>query len=637
MNTIYKQILTLLALLAILPAMAQVSNADIETTKTISGPNANGIYTLTLEQYVKAKALTTSSEERVPDDIVLVLDVSASMAKKCYICRVQDVHFNPDTLDHIRGAGEGYYVFNVGSQLEYNPTLDYSMKWDSNQGWMYKTKFGSTWQTIAYAYNNYTWTRNFYVYISRINHLKSMAIRFIDAVYEDAKTNHLNHRISIITFSGSGSISKPFTPIGTNDTALNDANVESLKNIIEGLSTSGSTRTDDALQKAMDVLDTARPQQSTRTVLFFTDGHPFTNTNDNYNQNADIDATIANNTIRKAYTLKNSYKASLYSIVMNVPNVYESSFLDYTSSNYPFATDRNTSGGGDSMAGYYQSIGSAADLYGYIDSVVAQITTQDPVITLNGTTVAKDIITKSFRIPAGANRVRLYTSNATVGTDGTVTWATRVPAVNATAQIDDSQGDGTTVVTVTNYDYSTHWVGRFDPPSPRKLIIEIDIEPKPNAVGGVNIPTNKGESGIYFENALYENYTPIPTVTLPVNITIRKTGLEADESATFKISKNTNPNYPGGPTEAPTWTYFTTVILTGTGDAANPPVVKLVKLAPEIYQIEESEWSWTYDPTSATVVTTEHATNNLFEFSNAKKTTVPARNAEAVVKNVFNP
>jgi hypothetical protein len=62
-----------------------------------------------------------------------------------------------------------------------------------------------------------------------------------------------------------------------------------------------------------------------------------------------------------------------------------------------------------------------------------------------------------------------------------------------------------------------------------------------------------------------------------------------------------------------------------------------VKLAPEIYQIEESELSWTYDPTSATVVTTEHATNNLFEFSNAKKTTVPARNAEAVVKNVFNP
>ena len=84
MKKVYSFVLSALALLAFVPAVkAQVKAQDepvegIEYSKTISKPDEDGIYTITLESYVTGSVQVKS--EPIPADIVLVLDVSSSMS-----------------------------------------------------------------------------------------------------------------------------------------------------------------------------------------------------------------------------------------------------------------------------------------------------------------------------------------------------------------------------------------------------------------------------------------------------------------------------------------------------------------------------------------------------------------------------
>lgn len=52
----------------------------VETSKTVSGPDENGKYTLTLEAWATGEKTIIDQETQVPTDIVLVLDQSGSMA-----------------------------------------------------------------------------------------------------------------------------------------------------------------------------------------------------------------------------------------------------------------------------------------------------------------------------------------------------------------------------------------------------------------------------------------------------------------------------------------------------------------------------------------------------------------------------
>lgn len=52
---------------------------DLETKKTVSKPDANGKYTLTLEAWATGESFSTTVTEEIPTDIILVLDQSGSM------------------------------------------------------------------------------------------------------------------------------------------------------------------------------------------------------------------------------------------------------------------------------------------------------------------------------------------------------------------------------------------------------------------------------------------------------------------------------------------------------------------------------------------------------------------------------
>ena len=85
MKNIFKFITLGIALLAgTVAANAQTWNTEggVSTAKTVSAPDENGLYTITLETYATGESSIT--ETGIPVDIVLVLDVSGSMAYTLY-------------------------------------------------------------------------------------------------------------------------------------------------------------------------------------------------------------------------------------------------------------------------------------------------------------------------------------------------------------------------------------------------------------------------------------------------------------------------------------------------------------------------------------------------------------------------
>ena len=95
-------------------------------------------------------------------------------------------------------------------------------------------------------------------------------------------------------------------------------------------------------------------------------------------------------------------------------------------------------------------------------------------------------------------------------------------------------------------------------------------------------------------------------------VTIKKTGLQKDESAFFHISSTkTDENIPDP---------YITMLLTGSKDAGT--VVKRVALPEGTWKVtENTAWSWSYNtPTELTEITKEVNVDNIeFSFSNTKK------------------
>ena len=165
-----------------------------------------------------------------------------------------------------------------------------------------------------------------------------------------------------------------------------------------------------------------------------------------------------------------------------------------------------------------------------------------------------------------------------------------------------------------------------------KLIAEFPIVVSPDAVGGPNVPTNVFEfSGLYGsddagnpQGAPIVNY-PLPSLTIPVKLIIRKEGLAKGESASFTIERKP---YAGNVD----YTEFTSFVLTG-GDTT--PEIRFVSLDPNYYyRVKETGWSWSYERVSpSNIPSTEDATlSNPIVFVNTAKTDTP-RHAEAKVTN----
>ena len=165
-----------------------------------------------------------------------------------------------------------------------------------------------------------------------------------------------------------------------------------------------------------------------------------------------------------------------------------------------------------------------------------------------------------------------------------------------------------------------------------KMIFEFPIALDPDALGGVNVPTNDvGASGLFISgedgNPIGDpevNY-PTPNLPVPVKLIIQKTGLKPGESANFTVQRKRREG------NTATWEDFTTFVLTG--DATKTPEVRIINLDPAyFYKVKEGNWSWAYEGVSQEYSTETTGAKNPIVFNNTPEDETP-KHAEAKADN----
>lgn len=640
----FKYILASLIILA--PVLALADDDDppiytgykidngVATAKTVSAPDANNLYTITLETF--ATGTTTIVKTSTPVDVILVLDNSSSMTDYNYTYIDDDGNSVTDT----RLAALKYAVTKFVREIARNDHYDD----DGNE-----------------------------------------------------RENDLGNRIQIITF---GTRNSTITP---RFTAFQDAyaNLSTIVTNIGNITESTGTRTDVGMSTAATWANTSKTQKpnSNRVVVMFTDGCPSTQGSTNFN------ATYAIDAVNAAYTIKQSYGATVYSIglidwsVLSTTNqTYVRNMMDYISSNYPDgrATSTNTftctGTRADTQYNFYVDA-NETDL-GQIFQSIAEASGGSES-SVPGETMLVDEVSSSFEIPStfSADDVVVYyrtineagtewTGSATTTALNTITLPDNydlnaLPPADIAAQLEPENTvgvylkDGKLTVIGFNYSkedsegadgstenpYDGNWVGwRYDANNTKKcagkeLVIEFKIEAQDGVTGGDGTNTNNyANSGVFVptwdENGNFTGYQnvnnyPYPQTDLPIILVIVKEGLKHGESATIQIYRapqkegdfDTTTGKPV-PDLSDGWENFTKVILTNKGDDYEDVTKKLLCLDPSyVYKLEEDDWGWSYILDTDTYDTSS-TEKNPFTFTNTKRAAA-VKHAEAVSINHF--
>ena len=465
----------------------------LKLEKTVT-PNANGGYTVHLEAYTTGTVTTTTTTK--PCDIVLVLDQSGSMA----------------------------YNFDGNETSTDSARRQYAMKQAVNT--------------------------------------------FIEAVADKYNAEKSDHRIAVVTFGTNASTLMDWTLVtpAETDTAESPSGETALKAKINGLPSEpeGATNVADGMQSAQALMQgdsgyTGTNAKRQKVVILFTDGVP--------TQQSDFDTTVANGAIQSAKALKDA-GATVYSVgIFNGANPNEmygasgfdtnsngtvnskwvkdawgffpgtdfpeadrpagNRFLNLLSSNFEDATEvglkRETKGWGvfhykitytitqnfnQTATGYYKNAADSASLKNIFTSISQTIGTAN--IDLGSETVIKDIVTPYFTVPQNADAIRLSTATYNGSEFGTPDTADS----SVKAVIDPA----TRAVNVTGFDFNQNYVttnAKEDGTYGKKLIIEFDVSVEAGFLGGNQVPTNDGKSGIYAKGTMIKAFD-VPTQDVEV-------------------------------------------------------------------------------------------------------------------------
>lgn len=392
--------------------------------------------------------------------------------------------------------------------------------------------------------------------------MKQAVNNFIDQVAGKYNAETANHRISIVTFDDNASVLQGWTDV-------NQAGETTLKNKINGLADrpSGATNAGAGMARAVTQMNAAGSAEGrSQVVILFTDGVPTTS--------SDFSVSVANTAITNAKTLKNR-GVSVYSVGIftgaNPEELYGATgfdtnsngtvgsrwikdtwglfpgtdfpeadrpagnrFLNYLSSNFLDAENvglsRDTDGWGilhyeiayeitanferDSSE-YYLTAENAEKLNEVFSQISDSIST--PTISLDSTAVIKDVVTQYFNAPETED-IKVYTADATATSLTNNTWGGRQEVPNAQVSVQDD------TVSVTGFDFNENFVSSQQKPETKdygkKLIIEFTVTPKDAFLGGNNVPTNGGSSGVYMGETAVDNFV-VPEVNVPIkNVTV---------------------------------------------------------------------------------------------------------------------
>lgn len=429
--------------------------------------------------------------------------------------------------------------------------------------------------------------------ITRLNALKNAVNAFADSVAEKAKGangqygggDDIEHRIAVVEFTDSAW--NRTNGLVRMDTANG---LTTVKSVVNNLGAGGNTAPATALNMANSIFsqNPVETGKRNRVIVLFTDGYPAEGGTDNINYG------WCDNAIASAYTSKNTYGATVYTVGIfdgadptsdinanfEYGNRYNSTFntkqlvaanryMHYTSSNFQDAKSLRD-GGSKTKDGYYLSASDADSLNSIFQQVSGNISTGGSSTTLDSSAVIRDIIAPQFELPANAtkDKIELYTAESDGSTDK---WKAR-SHFDGNVEIDKETGE----IAVSGFSFKDNWCGnetvngntKFH--DGKKLIIEFTVQPKAGFLGGNDVYTNEAKSGIYEKPNSNEPLDKFPQPTANVKIpeiavsaaeknvyllgSVSGTVLKADANVTFgtdgkykiDLSKADDENNPYG-------------------------------------------------------------------------------------------
>jgi len=550
-------LLAVIMVVALVPTMSfaadtteyfDVSGSGIALSKDAKLED-NGTYTITLQAVSTGEDTVVVSNR--PADIVLVLDVSGSMADSIgsysYTARNSQGYsyssFGWNASYYIKD-GDEYYKVNTGNDSWSGPYYLYYTK--NNTTYYLSGTSTTTTKTTVNNWQNTIWTGVLYTQTetSKIAALKSAATAFVNSVAEKNAANKTDSTVALVKFAGTksntvgnntyGNYSYNNTQIVSNPTVMNSTSAASLNSTINSLTAAGATSADYAMEHAQTIInnlvapETYDKDGRDRVIIFFTDGEP--------NHQNNFDGTVASAAIKAAKTAKDQ-GVLIYTIgcfggtasnnVTNYMNRLSSNSLDAT-------TYQN--GTVDTTKGFYKTVSSAEELASIFHSISQTI--GGTSVEYTSEAVVKDIISNEFSLPEGftGGNVDVKVYHCTYENGKYVKGAVDSEKTNDAKKTAAVSGK---TISVSGFDYADNFVTASHPGYGLEIIIKGVTANDSILLQDGAVYTNGAASGLY-ENkdateTNYSFYRPTAAVT-------RQT-VVLDYSKTVSIDVSEEPIY----------------------------------------------------------------------------------------------
>lgn len=495
----------------------KVEKDGLVMSKTIK-KTGDSQFLLTLEAYATGTTTTTTTTD--PVDIVLVLDVSGSMKDN-----ISDKNDYYETYS-IDTDGTYYYKDNNG---QYQQAYYCEGGSTHDGGWYTEEHSNGLWGFGAHhdgrrlppkTSSADTAGIQFYSRM-KIDVLRSAVKGFVNSV--SAKSPDSN--IAIVKFGAeiNNEIGNDFNGSGWNYTQIVKeltpaSNAEALNTAVDGLQAAGYTPSYLGLQLANEIIQKDPNKDRQKVVVLFTDGEP----NDYDHRTDGFTPAAANQAIANSKSIKDA-KATVYTIGCFGTTPSDTSdtdkYMNYVSSNYPNATSMTSGGAKADPANYYKTVSSAADLNNIFTDISQTI--GGTTVTLGSTSVLRDVISDSFKLPEGAdkNSITAYSVDCLgKNSDGSYSWQDK-SVWTAISPENIELTDNNKTINVTGFEYAANWVDQHgvngSQSHGKKLVVQIPIVPETKAYGDCD--TNGPASGIYADSAAEEPVQtfPSPKVYIP--------------------------------------------------------------------------------------------------------------------------
>lgn len=551
-------LMALACVLTLLPGAAMAAGEDdggkmvVDKTATLED---DGTYTIELSAYATGQTTTETIKTGKPLDIVLVLDQSGSMADSITSYSYQPRENRSYSYNSYGGKTTYYYLDTDGNYYPVKRDSEWHFDWFDSYTtyYLYYTKNGQNYYLSGTGVTTQRptnvrdssatiWTGVLYqrssTSTSKLNALKAAVTNFVNSVSANAKEYNVEHRIAMVGFASMGTDNSAWKNTGlfvdgylkkyanseweTNSqlssqdykdalVVVNDVDGDiagSISRAIGNLDAEGATRTSYGLEMAQKVFENNKDSERQRVVVLFTDGEPGKSGYEN---------SEANSALSKAYVLKNENKATVYSVGLydSDPENNTVSFMNYTSSNYPFAQSM-TYPGSKFDDKYYMTASDADELNEIFTYIIDDSTESSTTVTLDAKSVLRDILNDGFVLPAGYDaqeNITVATQSVELGAEGNIVWGEVEENPSDIAVTADEE---TRTIEVTGFDYSKRYIAE-EHPGDVLLVTIRGVEATDAAITNAEISTNNAASGIY-ENTDDEE----PFVRFPEPKTILK-------------------------------------------------------------------------------------------------------------------